>query len=48
VKVRLGRTDTGEARNWALPDRPAFERVGVYMGDGRMATLRTGDGRMAE
>jgi hypothetical protein len=30
------------------PNRPVFERVGVYMGDGRMATVRTGDARMAE
>jgi len=45
-KVRLERTDTNETRNRALPDRPVFERVGVYMGDGRMATLRTGDARM--
>jgi hypothetical protein len=47
VKVRLERTDTKETRNWALPNRPVFERVGVYMGDGRMATVRTGDARMA-
>jgi hypothetical protein len=44
----IERTDTTRTRNWALPDRPVLERVGVYMGDERMATLRTGDARMAE
>lgn len=47
-RVRLERTDTKETRNWALPDRPVFERVGVYTGDGRVATLRTGNARMVE
>jgi len=45
-KVRLERTDTKEAANWALPDRPVVERVGVYMGDGRTAKLRAGDATM--
>jgi hypothetical protein len=46
VEVRLERADTKETRNWALPNRPVFECVGVYIGDGRMPTLRTGDARM--
>src|SRR5579872_4212231 len=47
-RVRHERTDTEEARNWALPNRPVLERVGVFKGDGRMAKLRAGDARMAE
>ena len=34
-KTRLERTDTKQTRNWALLNGPVFERVGVYMGDGK-------------
>jgi hypothetical protein len=42
------RADTVASQKWALGDRPVSEPAGVYTSDGQMATLRTGDARMAE